>query len=127
MFRRDLTSISEAEVAGRYFSAFCFVLASARRSVFFRRLARFLALSLPLLFPISRNLRALVAPKQWDETEFRFRILDTAQIRRRIPFFRRRCNDSTFPWRAVGRRSDRWRQRITTAKLNALLSLPRVY
>jgi hypothetical protein len=27
-------------------------LASARRSVFFRRLARFLALSLPLLFPI---------------------------------------------------------------------------
>jgi hypothetical protein len=31
---------------------FCFFLASARRSVFFRRLARFLALSLPLLFPI---------------------------------------------------------------------------
>jgi len=36
---------------GRYFPAFVF-LASARRSVFFRRLARFLALSLPLLFPI---------------------------------------------------------------------------
>src|SRR6266550_8668810 len=36
---------------GRYFPA-VFFLASARRSVFFRRLARFLALSLPLLFPI---------------------------------------------------------------------------
>src|SRR2546430_16537006 len=36
---------------GRYSRAF-FFLASARRSVFFRRLARFLALSLPLLFPI---------------------------------------------------------------------------
>src|SRR6266576_4500277 len=32
---------------------FCFFFASARRSVFFRRLARLLALSLPLLFPIS--------------------------------------------------------------------------
>ena len=35
-----------------YFAAFCLRFASARRSVFFRRLARFLALSLPLLFPI---------------------------------------------------------------------------
>ena len=35
----------------RYFPAF-FFFASARRSVFFRRLARLLALSLPLLFPI---------------------------------------------------------------------------
>jgi hypothetical protein len=31
----------------------CFFFASASRSVFFRRRARFLALSLPLLFPIS--------------------------------------------------------------------------
>lgn len=36
-------------------------LASARRSVFFRRDARFLTLSLPWLFPISRNL-ALLQP-----------------------------------------------------------------
>jgi hypothetical protein len=34
---------------------FCLRLASARRSVFFRRLARFLALSRPLLFPIIPN------------------------------------------------------------------------
>ena len=59
-----------AEVARRYFAAFfsswragasregC--LASARRSVFFRRLARFLALSLPLLCPINVNLRPVV-------------------------------------------------------------------
>jgi hypothetical protein len=52
-FRCDPDLQSEAEVAGRYFVAFCFVLASARRSVFFRRLARLLALSLPLLLPIS--------------------------------------------------------------------------
>ncbi len=32
---------------------FCFLLASARRSVFFRRFARFLALVLPWLCPIS--------------------------------------------------------------------------
>src|SRR6266481_4659376 len=42
----------EAEVAGRYFAGCCFFLASARRSFFFRRFARFLALSLPLLCPI---------------------------------------------------------------------------
>src|SRR5207248_11059177 len=41
------------EVRARYF--FVFFLASARRSVFFRRLARFFALSLPLLFPIILN------------------------------------------------------------------------
>ncbi len=62
-------SISDwLEIAARYFSAFfspsravvprlrgegCF--ASARRSVFFRRFARFLALSLPLLCPIIPN------------------------------------------------------------------------
>jgi hypothetical protein len=57
----------EAEVAGRYFAAFCFDLASAMRSVFFRRLARFLALSLPLLFPIKLNLRPSVALWQWSE------------------------------------------------------------
>jgi hypothetical protein len=51
-----------------YFAAFAF-LASARRSVFFRRLARFLALSLPWLCPISFNLRPLVATWQRDETE----------------------------------------------------------
>ena len=40
----------------RYFPAtFCLRFARARRSVFFRRLARFLALSLPLLFPIIPN------------------------------------------------------------------------
>ena len=47
---------------GRYFAGFCLRFARARRSVFLRRLARFLALSLPLLFPISLNLRPLVAP-----------------------------------------------------------------
>ncbi len=40
-----------AERPGRYFAAF-FLLASARRSIFFRRRARFLTLSLPWLFPI---------------------------------------------------------------------------
>ena len=59
---------SEAEVAARYFAAFAF-LASARRSVFFRRLARFFTLSLPRLCPISLNLRPLVATWQRDETE----------------------------------------------------------
>jgi len=39
-------------------------LASARRSVFFLRLARFLALSLPLLCPIRLNFRPLIAPEQ---------------------------------------------------------------
>lgn len=34
------------------FAAFGLRFARARRSVFFRRLARFFALSLPLLFPI---------------------------------------------------------------------------
>jgi hypothetical protein len=48
----DEGSQQEAGAAARYFPAF-FFFASARRSVFFRRLARFLALSLPLLFPIS--------------------------------------------------------------------------
>src|SRR6266700_307740 len=43
---------------GRYFPAF-FFFARARRSVFFLRLARFLALSLPLLFPISPNTHPL--------------------------------------------------------------------
>src|SRR5437016_12502916 len=43
---------------GRYSRAF-FFFASARRSVFFRRLARFLALSLPLLFPISLTFAGL--------------------------------------------------------------------
>jgi hypothetical protein len=51
---------SETEFAARYFAAFGFFLASARRSVFLRRLARFLALSLPWLCPIRLNLRLLV-------------------------------------------------------------------
>src|SRR5438876_8650682 len=42
---------------------FVFFLASARRSVFFRRLARFLALSLPLLFPISFKTHSLAPPR----------------------------------------------------------------
>ena len=61
-----------AAVARRYFAAFfspwrvgawregC--LASARRSVFFRRFARFFALSLPLLCPINVNSRPVVVP-----------------------------------------------------------------
>jgi hypothetical protein len=61
-------AIRSLKVAARYFAAFAF-LASARRSAFFRRLARFLALSLPLLFPISSNLRALVAMWQWSDIE----------------------------------------------------------
>ena len=45
-----------------------------------------------------------------DEIVFGVRILDTTQIGRRIAlFFRRRCNHLRF-------------QRITTAKLNALLA-----
>jgi hypothetical protein len=39
--------------ATAYFAAFFFRLASASRSVFLRRRARFLTLSLPLLCPIS--------------------------------------------------------------------------
>jgi hypothetical protein len=50
---------------GRYFAAFSLRLASARRSIFFRRRARFLTLSLPWLFPISFNTRPLVAPYQF--------------------------------------------------------------
>ena len=52
---------------GCYFADF-FFLASARRSVFFRRFARFLALSLPLLCPICLNVRLFAAPQQSDET-----------------------------------------------------------
>lgn len=41
-----------------YFSAFFFdAFAAARRSVFLRRAARFLTLSLPWLFPIRRDIR----------------------------------------------------------------------
>jgi hypothetical protein len=50
---RELAGQSEAKVVARYFAVRCFFLASARRSVFFRRFARFLALSLPLLCPIN--------------------------------------------------------------------------
>ena len=53
-------SISGAEVAAYYFAAAFFFFASARRSVFFRRFARFLALSLPLLCPINVNFRPVV-------------------------------------------------------------------
>jgi hypothetical protein len=42
-------------VTGRYFAAFFLLFASARRSVFLRRAARFLTLSLPWLFPIELN------------------------------------------------------------------------
>ena len=70
----------KAEVARFYFADFfpwravasregCF--ASARRSVFFRRRARFLALSLPLLCPIIPNLRPLVSPWQRMQREKR--------------------------------------------------------
>src|SRR4029077_10601652 len=51
---KDAT-FSPAERPRRYFAAF-FLLESARRSIFFRRFARFLALSLPWLFPIRPQL-----------------------------------------------------------------------
>src|SRR5206468_4028216 len=60
---RELAGQSEAKVAARYFAVACFFLASARRSVFFRRFARFLALSLPLLCPISFKTH-LLAPSR---------------------------------------------------------------
>jgi hypothetical protein len=41
------------------FVVLCFFLASARRSVFFRRFARFLALSLPWLCPITSKTHPL--------------------------------------------------------------------
>ena len=72
------------EVATRYFAAFAF-LASARRSVFFRRLARFLALSRPLLFPIRLNLRSLVTTWQRDETEACVRAVAAAAAFDAIP------------------------------------------
>ena len=51
--RRHASAVSPRD-EGRYFFAFfvAFALASARRSVFLRRAARFLTLSLPWLFPI---------------------------------------------------------------------------
>ena len=64
-FRSDpIPNLRSLARRGGYFAAF-FFFPRARRSVFFRRLARFLALSLPLLFPISLNLRPLVAPDQF--------------------------------------------------------------
>ena len=60
---RELAGQSKAKVAARYFAVRCFFLASARRSVFFRRLARFLALSLPLLCPIGFKTH-LLAPSR---------------------------------------------------------------
>jgi hypothetical protein len=66
MFRRDpdcFPGQSKAKVAARYLAVRCFFLASARRSVFFRRFARFLALSLPLLCPIGFKTH-LLAPSR---------------------------------------------------------------
>ena len=60
---RKLAGQSKAKVAARYFAVRCFFLASARRSVFFRRFARFLALSLPLLCPIGFKTH-LLAPSR---------------------------------------------------------------
>jgi hypothetical protein len=60
---RELAAQSKAKVAARYFAVRCFFLASARRSVFFRRFARFLALSLPLLCPIGFKTH-LLAPSR---------------------------------------------------------------
>ena len=67
-----------AEIGQRYFAVLFSLwraeapregcLASARRSAFFRRLARFLKLSLPLLCPINVNFRPVVVPWQRDET-----------------------------------------------------------
>jgi hypothetical protein len=52
---RLLASRNVESVSGRYFAAFFLLFASARRSVFLRRAARFLTLSLPWLFPIGLN------------------------------------------------------------------------
>jgi len=62
MFCSRTLSEFRRESIRTYFAAF-FFLASARRSVFFRRLARFLALSLPLLFPISFKTHSLAPPR----------------------------------------------------------------
>ena len=51
-----------------YFAAFFFRFASANRSVFFRRRARFLTLSLPLLCPIELTFRL---PRRSNGTEWR--------------------------------------------------------
>src|SRR3954454_15465596 len=53
---RLLASRNVKSVSGRYFAAFFLLFASARRSVFLRRAARFLTLSLPWLFPIGLTL-----------------------------------------------------------------------
>jgi hypothetical protein len=52
---RLLASRNVESVSGHYFAAFFLLFASARRSVFLRRAARFLTLSLPWLFPIGLN------------------------------------------------------------------------
>jgi hypothetical protein len=59
--------------------------ASTRRSVFFRRLARFLALSLPRLCPITLNLGPLLAIEQPDETEVCVSVLVVAAALDAIP------------------------------------------
>jgi hypothetical protein len=60
--------MSKLKSQGFYFADF-FFFASARRSVFFRRLARFLALSLPLLCPIIPNTLPFTSNLKSDETE----------------------------------------------------------
>ena len=53
-----------------YFAVFfLFFFVKARRSVFFRRFARFLTLSLPLLCPINVKFHPVVVSEQRDETE----------------------------------------------------------
>ena len=62
--------ISRSGGGPRYFAAF-FFFARARRSVFFRRLARFLALSLPLLFPIIPNTLPLTSNRKSADKQIR--------------------------------------------------------
>src|SRR5439155_7157844 len=58
--RKALRSLSSdlGPRSSDYFAGFCFFFASARRSVFLRRAARFLTLSLPWLCPIRPYLYA---------------------------------------------------------------------
>jgi hypothetical protein len=70
-----------AEVAGRYFVG-CFFFASARRSFFFRRFERFLALSLPLLCPISLTFTRLSRERNESECDERHKAVRAAVERR---------------------------------------------
>jgi hypothetical protein len=94
-------SFSAAERPRRYFAAF-FLLASARRSIFFRRLARFLTLSLPWLFPIrlqySSTCRALAMRRRILR---RFQAVSFTQLPLRSPLPRAITVHVTRPTRSI--------------------------